>query len=397
VGKHTYRWWDGDVYRQATFTTKADKADFVTEVRRRRRLGLSLSFEPEEHDPRLDEFIEDYWRLHAIPHLGHATRRTYEQEWVKWILPRLGSYRLRQLSARISSAQLVEPMRRAGAGEQTVRTTLAVLQSILAFALTEERVPENVVRKVRKPRPDVAREVPAIAPAQVEQLRALLAGGFTVDLGKRRIRRPPDPVSATIVSLLAYEGLRPEELLALDIERHVGPGGLSVRSKVVCHREPDGHWVAEVLPYTKTRRNRVVPWTAPQVRRDVRNHVMVTGVRRGLLFPKAGDPQQPWIKHDWDNWREDVYQPAARAVGITDPRPYDLRAAFVSLLAWEGYTMLEVARRAGHSVQTCEKHYAKVFEDVAPDERVTAEQALAAAREPGVAGVARLFDAGATS
>jgi hypothetical protein len=74
-----------------------------------------------------------------------------------------------------------------------------------------------------------------------------------------------------------------------------------------------------------------------------------------------------------------------------------LRAAFVSLLAWEGYTMLEVARRAGHSVQTCEKHYAKVFEDVTPDERVTAEQAIAAAREPGVAGVARLFDVGATS
>ena len=39
--------------------------------------------------------------------------------------------------------------------------------------------------------------------------------------------------------------------------------------------------------------------------------------------------------------------------------------------------MLEVARRAGHSVQTCEKHYAKVFEDVTPDERVTAEQAIA--------------------
>ena len=174
-------WWDGDVYRQATFTTKADKADFVTEVRRRRRLGLSLSSEPEENDPRLDEFIEDYWRLHAIPHLGHATRRTYEQEWVKWILPRLGSYRLRQLSARMIVRQLVEPMRRADAGEQTVRTTLAVLQSILAFALTEERVPENVVRKVRKPRPDIAREVPAIAPAQVEQLRALLAGGSERD------------------------------------------------------------------------------------------------------------------------------------------------------------------------------------------------------------------------
>ena len=397
MAKHTYRWWDGDVYRQATFTTKADKADFVTEVRRRRRLGLSLSFEPEENDPRLDEFIEDYWRLHAIPNLGHATRRTYEQEWVKWILPRLGSYRLRQLSARMIVRQLVEPMRRAGAGEQTVRTTLAVLQSILAFALTEERVPDNVVRKVRKPRPDVAREVPAIAPAKVEQLRA--APRRRIHRRPREAPRPPPARPGQRDNRLAarLRGATPRRATGARHRAPRRPGGLSVRSKVVSHREPDGHWVAEVLPYTKTRRNRMVPWTAPQVRRDVRDHVMITGVRRGLLFPKACDSQQPWVKHDWDNWREDVYQPAARAVGITDPRPYDLRAAFVSLLAWEGYTMLEVARRAGHSVQTCEKHYAKVFEDVAPDERVTAEQAIAAAREPGVAGVARLFDVGASS
>ena len=127
-------------------------------------------------------------------------------------------------------------MRRAGAGEQTVRTTLAVLQSVLAFALAEERVAENVVSRVRKPSQHVTREVPPIAPAQVEQIRTLLTGGFTFDLGKRRVRRPPDPASATIVSLLAYEGLRPEELLALDVERHVGPGGLSVRRKVVSHR-----------------------------------------------------------------------------------------------------------------------------------------------------------------
>ncbi len=304
---------------------------------------------------------------------------------------------------RIIVRQLIEPMRRAGAGEQTVLKALTMLQSVLGFAESEERVDANVVSKVKKPSQDVAREVPPIAPAQVEQMRALLAGGFTATVGegkrRRTVRRPPDPVSAAIVSLLAYEGLRPEELLALDVERHVGPGGLSVRRKVVSHRDEDqgGRWVAEVLPYTKTRRNRVVPWTAPQVRRDVRDYCMATGVRSGLLFPKGGNPKAPWVKHDWDNWREDVYQPAARAVGITDPRPYDLRAAFVSLLAWEGYTMLEVARRAGHSVQTCEKHYLKVFEDVDPEQRVKAEQAIAAAREPGVAGVTRLFDIGASS
>jgi hypothetical protein len=47
---YTYRWWDGPVYWQTTFETKREKDDFVAEVRRRRRLGLSLSFELEEDD-----------------------------------------------------------------------------------------------------------------------------------------------------------------------------------------------------------------------------------------------------------------------------------------------------------------------------------------------------------
>ena len=37
--------------------------------------------------------------------------------------------------------------------------------------------------------------------------------------------------------------------------------------------------------------------------------------------------------------------------------PYDLRASFVSLLVWEGRTMLEVAAQAGHGVDVCEIHY----------------------------------------
>ncbi len=72
--------------------------------------------------------------------------------------------------------------------------------------------------------------------------------------------------------------------------------------------------------------------------------------------------------------------------------PYDLRGSFVSLLAWEGYTLLEVARQAGHSVAVCDRHYAGIFDDVDPGQRVTAEAAIRAAREPGVRGVCALFD-----
>ena len=62
------------------------------------------------------------------------------------------------------------------------------------------------------------------------------------------------------------------------------------------------------------------------------------------------------------------------------------------MLAWEGFTLLEVARQAGHSVAVCDRHYAGIFEDVDPAKRVTAEAAIRAAREPGVRGVCALFD-----
>gem|GEM_PF-6239403 len=64
----------------------------------------------------------------------------------------------------------------------------------------------------------------------------------------------------------------------------------------------------------------------------------------------------------------------------------------MSLLAWEGYNLLEVSRQCGHSVAVCERHYAGIFEDVDPAERVSAEAAIRAAREPGVRGVVALFD-----
>jgi hypothetical protein len=53
---------------------------------------------------------------------------------------------------------------------------------------------------------------------------------------------------------------------------------------------------------------------------------------------------------------------------------------------------IEQPRRAGHSVDTCERYYARIFDDVDPARRVDPEDAIRAAREPGVSGVQRLFD-----
>jgi len=61
--------------------------------------------------------------------------------------------------------------------------------------------------------------------------------------------------------------------------------------------------------------------------------------------------------------------------------PYALRGSFVSLLVWEGRTMLEVAAQAGHGVDVCEMYYARIFEGYDPARRTSAEAAILAARQ----------------
>lgn len=89
----------------------------------------------------------------------------------------------------------------------------------------------------------------------------------------------------------------------------------------------------------------------------------------------------PWLDYDFRNWRKRAFRPSARAAGVAEARPYDLRHSFVSLLIQEGVSIVEVARQAGHSPQECLRTYAHVFEEFDPAERLPAEAAISAARE----------------
>jgi integrase len=244
-------------------------------------------------------YFREYWRLQALPHLEKGTRQNYERAWLKWIRPNLGDWPLKAITAKVITRQLMAPMRSAGAGDPTVLYVLAVLQSVMAFAVTDERIAENPVRSVRKPARTVERDVPPVPPVLVERMRVLMLA-----------RSPTNGLrDALIVTLIAYEGLRPEEVLALKVE-DLGEK-LRIRRKNV-----DG----ELLTYTKNRRKRSVPFTAATVRQDIAEYQLATGIRRGLLFPRAdGDP---WREHDYRNWRKRVYQPIAKTVGLPAPRPY---------------------------------------------------------------------------
>jgi hypothetical protein len=155
-GKWVDRWREGGRHRQRTFDRRGDRDAFRRERVRRQQLGGLVRL---EHDVTLAEFIEDYWCVHAIPNLEPQTRKTYGQQWGKYILPRLGEYELRAINAQVILRELVEPMRRAG--DPTLLQVLTVLQAIFAYAVTTDRVTDNPVRRVAKPRQPGGREVPS--------------------------------------------------------------------------------------------------------------------------------------------------------------------------------------------------------------------------------------------
>jgi integrase len=277
-----------------------------------------------------------------------STRVSYRHTWSKHVLPKLGGYRVGEVTPKVVARYRAELLGD-GVGEPTVRRALAVLQSILTMAVTEELIASNPVAKVKKPVRVVSRQVEPWPPATVERLRARLSVGH-----------------ATLISVLAYAGLRPGEALAL-AWADVGERTLRVRRSMSRGLEKR----------TKTGATRSVRLLAP-LAEDLAAWRKVTRQPSGLVFPRPSGAA--WSDDDWRNWRHRVFQANADAIGKANARPYDLRHSFVSLLIAEGRTVIDVAQQAGHSAETCLRYYAHLFAEFDPARRVSAEDEIRKAR-----------------
>ena len=173
-------------------------------------------------------------------------------------------------------------------------------------------IPANPVQPVQKPRQAPAQPPRPLAPEVIERIRAHMltawssrargAGRSPAELRWWRVR------NATIVSLMAYAGLRPAE------DRTAKWDDL---------RGPTLHVVAR-----KTGRARDVDLLVPLVDDLAERAVAHQFEHNGLLVPTTDGDE--WKRHDWQNWRLRVYQPAAVAAGVTgDLRPYRLRAGIL--------------------------------------------------------------------
>jgi integrase len=348
------RWRDGSGReRSRVLGRKRDAEAFDAEVRRRKRAGdLAVHSAGKET---LADFAEKWFELYAAATLARSTLTSYASTWDRHVLPRLGGLPLRDLTPELIQCYAAD-LRSAGVGPAALRRTLVLLQGVLQRAVEWGHLPANPAKAVRKPSANRKRAVRPLSPLTVEQIRSeLIAAGRNGD--------------AVLVSLLAYSGIRPGEALALTWE-HVRD-----RTLLVEQSNSDGE-----IKSTKTGQRRTVRLLRP-LAIDLAELRLASGKRAqaGLVLPNGRGG--PWRETDWRNWRKRVYQPAARACGVSGSRPYDLRHSFCSLLIYEGASVVEVARQLGHSPTMTLDTYGHVFEEFEGSERLSAEEQIRRARD----------------
>lgn len=328
-------------YKNKTFPLRKDAVAFESMVNLAKRRGELA--ELDAGTERLDAFIEEWWSRHGKIFLKPSTQKAYRDLIKRFINPGLGNLQLRRISP--SSIVDLRDVIVKRSGSETARKTLAVLQGILERAVEWERIRINPAKVVTKPARSRKSRPRPLHPDEVEAIR--------VQLAER---------DSTLVSLLAYAGLRPGEALALTWE-DVGESTLTVDKSLSFGEEKE----------TKTGSNRVVrPFGAALS--DLRAYRLSSGRRTGRVFerPKGG----AWKDTDYRNWRTRVWSEAAP----DKVRPYDLRHSFASLLFAEGRNPAYIAEQLGHSIQTLLSTYVHIIEELRDAKRVDGNKLIKEAR-----------------
>jgi integrase len=233
------------------------------------------------------------------------------------LLPRWGQYRLADITHAEVAAWVAELVG-GGLAPSTVRQAHRVLALILTLAVRDGRLSRNPAAGV--PLPRARRSEPRfLTRGEVERL-ADVAGEC-----------------GDVVRLLAYTGLRFGEMAALRVRR---VDFLRKRLTVAESATEVGGTVEYGTP--KTHQQRTVPIPAVLVE-PLSRRCQGKGLDDLVLTSPGGAVLRS------GNFRRRVFDPAAKAAGLEDISPHDLRHTAASLLVASGANVKVVQRMLGHA------------------------------------------------
>jgi integrase len=356
VGGYDVRWREASQLRSRSFRRKRDAERFDLQVKDAKQTGMLVRVGGAET---LDKYVEQTWApIHVAP-LSPRTRTLYVSLYDGHISPTLGRYPLRDLTPEIIGRWQADRLASGAAVERT-RKSLTLLGGILQRAVEAGRISSNPQRLVRKAPALPTEEVRPLAPTTVERIREALRGGAGRDNPSTRhdLHRLRER-DAVMVPLLAYSGLRPQEMRELC--------WVHVQERTLVVHAP------------KTRRHRAQPRTvrllAPLVQ-DLREWRLACG------HPDESVPVIPALNEEamsenaFEMWRSRAWTAALAACGVAYQRPYD----FASLLLHEGRSVIYVARQLGHGAGLTMRTYGHVIDELEDAPRIRAEDAIMAAR-----------------
>ena len=358
------RWRQGGRYRARTFDRKRDALNFSAELRRRQQLGTLSTLDTGRMT--LAEYVAGTWATAYRSNLSESTRLRYGHHYDKHILPDLGPLALAEITPEVIARWQAQRLA-LGGGPVAVRGALTLLGGILQRAVEGGHLQTNPARAVRKATLPRRTEVRPLAPAIVE-----------------RMRRAATPRDATLLSILAYSGLRPGEALALQW-RDIREQTILVERALSLGQEKD----------TKTSAHRTVRLLAP-LAADLREWQLRSGrpSDHALIFPsKKGGP---WTLPAYQSWRRRAFKRALNRSGVAHGRPYDLRHLFASLLLHEGRSVIYVARQLGHDARLTLGTYGHVIDELDGAPHIAAEAAIIAARRGEADALPRMRGAGSS-
>jgi integrase len=336
-GTFEIKWRENGRPRSATRKTSGDARALLADIERRLAGGRPVVRRKDV--PTLEEFAAEW--LGRRRDLEQSTKDKYK-EWLEvHILPDLGHLSLLDLRPRRLAEWQADRLDD-GAGPAVLGKAQSLLGQILKKAvLPHEYLDVNPVAALDRPT------------YEKREHRWLTAG----DAEKLRLwfQEHDDPGSATLISILAYVGIRPQDALALSWT-DVGDR-LSVTRK---------NSQGKIKPGSKTgERHKRTVYLPELVAADLEEW-RALAPSTALLFPRPSDGQ-PWTKHDYDNWRSRQgrkgkrgrgFKAAAVEMGLgASLKPYDLRHTAASLFAACGWSAVEIGNQLGHSPTESQRTY----------------------------------------
>ncbi|GAB2459691.1 hypothetical protein GCM10027062_44180 [Nocardioides hungaricus] len=348
--------------RNKTFSRKIDAERFLAGVESAKVIGTYV-------DPALAKVTVGVWAqrwLDGQTHLKPTTRSRYEGVLRKHIHPKWDRVKLANVSHSDVQAWVSELAR--SRSPATVHKIHRVLSLILDMAVKDGRLARNVSHGVNLPRVG-KHEHRYLTHEQVDDLAT--ATGYPADASKySSLDTRTNETYRLVVLFLAYTGVRFGEMAALRVAR------LDLRRSraVIVESVTPVQGQGLVWGATKTHQRREVPIPrflgvelAEHIHGMHQDNLVFAGIRNG----------QPLRVSTFRT----AFSAAARAIGVPDLHPHQLRHTAASLAIASGADVKVVQQMLGHSSTTMTLDtYGHLFEDRLDEVATAMDAARAAAR-----------------